>query len=371
MIDHEHFIRQTLKLARKGIGKTATNPLVGAILVKVENGEGRIIAKGYHTGYGKPHAEVEVIRRAKRMGVTDFSNAILYVNLEPCCHHGKTPPCTDLIIQEKIPHVVFGTLDPFKAVSGKGAAQLTAAGIKVEYGFLENVCIEVNKIFFKHIRTQLPWVTLKFAQSLDGKIATASGDSKWISSEAARRYVHKLRTEYDAVLVGAQTVIKDNPQLNVRLTKGRDPKRIIVDGRLRIPLNTNVVNDRNVSNTIILTAKNSNRKKIDQLRKKGVHVYEFPANKFKIDLKAALKKILKEEKIASIFAEGGSLIHGELLKSKLADDVIVFIAPKIIGSGVSPVTGQLTKTIGKAVKLSSFSVKPMDRDIVIQARIVP
>ncbi|KAB2880270.1 bifunctional diaminohydroxyphosphoribosylaminopyrimidine deaminase/5-amino-6-(5-phosphoribosylamino)uracil reductase RibD [bacterium] len=371
MIDHEHFIRQTLKLAGKGIGKTATNPMVGAILVKLENGEGRIITKGYHTGYGKPHAEVEVIRRAKRMGVTDFSNTILYVNLEPCCHHGKTPPCTDLIIQEKIPHVVFGTLDPFKAVSGKGAAQLKDAGIKVEFGFLENDCMELNKVFFKHIRTQLPWVTLKFAQSIDGKIATRSGDSKWISSEASRRYVHQLRTEYDAVLVGAQTVSKDNPQLNVRLAKGRDPKRIIVDGRLRIPLNANVVKGNDVSNTIILTAKNSNRKKIDQLIKRGVHIYEFPAKKFRFDLKAALRKLLKEEKIASILAEGGSVIHGELLKSKLADDVILIIAPKIIGSGVSSVTGQLTKTIGKAVKLNSFSAKPMDRDIVIQARIVP
>ncbi|MBL7995643.1 bifunctional diaminohydroxyphosphoribosylaminopyrimidine deaminase/5-amino-6-(5-phosphoribosylamino)uracil reductase RibD [bacterium] len=370
MIDHESFIRQTLKLARKGIGKTATNPLVGAILVKIENGVAQIIAKGYHTAYGKPHAEVEAILRAKKKGFTDLSNTILYVNLEPCCHHGKTPPCTDLIIREKIPHVVFGTLDPFISVSGKGAAQLIAAGIKVEYGILENECIELNKVFFKHVRTQSPWVTLKFAQSLDGKIATASGDSKWISSESSRRYVHQLRAEYDAVLVGAQTVIKDNPHLDVRLVKGRDPKRIIVDGRLRVPLTAIVFNEKNSSKTIVLTAKNSNRKKIDQLIKKGVHVYEFPAKKFKIDLKSALKKLLKEEKIASILVEGGSVIHGELLKNKLADDMIVFIAPKIIGKGISPVTSELTKTIGKAVQLKSISVKPIESDIVIQARII-
>lgn len=370
MIDHENFIRQTLKLARKGIGKTATNPLVGAILVKVENGEPRIIAKGYHTAYGKPHGEVEAIRRAKRKGFTDFSNTILYVNLEPCCHHGKTPPCTDLIIREKIPHVVFGTLDPFKAVSGKGAAQLSAAGIKVEYGILESECIELNKVFFKQIRTKLPWVTLKFAQSLDGKIATSSGESKWISSESSRRYVHHLRSEYDAVLLGAQTVIKDNPLLNVRLVKGRDPKRIIIDGRLRISLSAHVVSDKNASKTIIITSKNSNRKKIDQLRKKGVQVYEFPAKNYKFDLKEALRKLLKEEKIASILAEGGSVIHGELLKNKLADDIVAFVAPKIIGDGIPSVSGELTKAIRKAVKLSSVSVKPIESDTVIHARII-
>ena len=368
MNDHEKFIRRTLTLARKGLGRTATNPMVGAVLIR--RSDGGIISSGYHTGYGKPHAEVETIRRAKRNGISDLSDTILYVNLEPCCHHGKTPPCTDLIIAEKIPHVVFGTKDPFPAVSGKGARILQNAGIKVEYGILAEASEVLNKVFFKNVRAGLPWITLKMAQSLDGKIATASGDSKWISSESSRKYVHKLRSQYDAVLVGAQTVIKDDPELTVRLVKGRDPKRIIVDGRLRIPLNANVVNDKYASNTIVLTAKNSNRKKMDQLIKKGVHVYEFPAKKFKIDLKAALKKLLKEEKIASILVEGGSVIHGELLKSKLADDLIVFIAPMIIGNGISPVTSELTKTIGEAVKLNSFLVKPTDRDIVIQARIV-
>lgn len=370
MIDHEKFIRLTLKLARKGIGKTATNPLVGAVLVKVENGEARIIAKGYHTGYGKPHAEVEAVRRARRKGITDLSDTILYVNLEPCCHYGKTPPCTDLIIREKIPHVVFGTLDPFKSVSGKGAKQLQNAGVKVEYGILENKCKELNKFFFKNMHAKLPWITLKWAQSLDGKIAASNGDSKWISSESSRRHVHRLRSEFDAVLIGAETVIKDDPELTVRMVKGRDPKRIIVDGRLRMPLNAKVVSDENTSKTIVLTVKNSNRKKIEQLRKKGIRVYEFSAKRHKIDLKEAVKKLLKEEKIASILVEGGSVIHGELLKNKLADDVIVFIAPKIIGSGIPSVSAEITKTIRNALELKSVKMKCMGGDIVIQSRIV-
>ncbi len=370
MIDHEPFIRQTLKLARKGIGKTATNPLVGAVLVKVENGEARIIAKGYHTGYGKPHAEVEAVRRAKRKGITDLSGTILYVNLEPCCHHGKTPPCTDLIIREKIPHVVFGTLDPFKSVSGKGAKQLQNAGVKVEYGILENECWELNRFFFKNINTKLPWITLKWAQSLDGKIAASNGDSKWISSESSRRHVHRLRTEFDAVLVGAETVIKDDPELTVRMVKGRDPKRIIVDGRLRMPLSAKIVNGNHVSNTIILTAKNSNKKKIEKLKKRGVRIYELPANKFRIGLKTAMRLLLEEEKIASVLVEGGSVIHGEFLKAGLADEALIFIAPKIIGDGISSVTGKLTAKAKVVVKLALISTKAIENDTLIHARII-
>ena len=370
MFSHEHFIRQTLKLARKGIGKTATNPLVGAVLVKVENGDARIIARGYHTGYGKPHAEVEAVRRAKRNGITDLSNTILYVNLEPCCHHGKTPPCTDLIIREKIPHVVFGTLDPFKSVAGKGAKQLQNAGVKVEYGILENECKELNKVFFKNIHTKMPWITLKWAQSLDGKIAATSGDSKWISSESSRTYVHRLRTEFDAVLVGAETVIKDDPELTVRMVKGRDPTRIVVDGRLRIPLNAKVVSDENAAKTIILTAKNSNKRKIERLKKQGVRIYELSAKKFRIDLKAAMRLLLAEEKLASVLVEGGSAIHGEFLKAGLADEALIFTAPKIMGDGIPSVTGQLTEKANGAVKLALISTKTIESDTLIHARII-
>ncbi len=363
MIDHEKFIRQTLKLAVKGIGKTATNPMVGAVLVR--RSDGKVMAKGYHTGYGKPHAEVEAIRRAKRNGFTDLSDTILYVNLEPCCHHGKTPPCTDLIISERIPHVVFGTKDPFPAVSGKGAKILRNAGIRIEHGILEDECEALNKAFFKNVRTGLPWITLKMAQSLDGKIATANGDSKWISSEASRRVVHKQRAQYDAVLVGAETVIKDNPQLNVRLVKGRDPKPIILDGRLRIPLNAKIVKD----GTIVLTLKSADRKKIKPLRERGVIVYEFRRKKSGIDLKAAMKKLLKDEHISSVLVEGGSVVHGEFLKQGLADDLMVFVGPKLIGNGLSSVGADLTSTIEKAIGLENVSVKEISGDILITARI--
>jgi diaminohydroxyphosphoribosylaminopyrimidine deaminase/5-amino-6-(5-phosphoribosylamino)uracil reductase len=363
MIDHENFIRQTLKLARKGIGKTATNPLVGAVLV--HRSDGAIISIGYHTGFGEPHAEVEAIRRAKRLGFTDLSDTILYVNLEPCCHHGKTPPCTDLIIAEKIPHVVFGTKDPFPAVSGKGARILQNAGLKVEYGILAEECETLNKVFFKNVRSGLPWITLKMAQSLDGKIATVSGDSKWISSEASRKYVHILRSQYDAVLVGATTVIKDDPQLNVRLVKGRDPKPIVLDGRLRLPLTAKVLKN----GAIVLTLKNSNRKKIEQLKRSGVTVYEFPQKKNGIDLKSAMRKLLKEQRISSILVEGGASVHGEFLKERLADDLIVFIAPKLIGHGLSSVGAKLAGTIKRALRAESMEVKKISGDLMITARL--
>ncbi len=367
--NHEFYIRQTLRLARKGLGKTGTNPLVGAVLVKTVNGNETVIGKGYHTAYGKPHAEVEAVRNAKKNGFSDLSAAILYVNLEPCCHAGKTPPCTDLIILGKIPHVVFGTLDPFKRVSGKGAAQLLAAGVQVEYGILEDECRELNKFFFKHVRTGLPWVTLKMAQSLDGKIATASGDSKWVSSEASRKHVHKLRREYDAVLVGAGTVLRDDPSLNVRLVKGRSPKRIVVDGRLRIPIHCHLVSDPLRNQTIVVTVKNSNKKKIQAIKSRGVGVLEFPADNFHVNLKSALKVLVSKEKIASILVEGGAGIYGEFLKNKLADDVKVYLAPKMVGEGIGAIAGALTRKIKRAIKLEKFSVTRVGCDLLIQAEI--
>jgi diaminohydroxyphosphoribosylaminopyrimidine deaminase/5-amino-6-(5-phosphoribosylamino)uracil reductase len=366
---NEFYIRQTLKLARKGLGKTATNPLVGAVLAKVIRGKETVIGKGYHHGYGKRHAEVEAVLDAKRQGHSDLSDAVLYVNLEPCCHFGKTPPCTDLIIGEKISHVVFGTLDPFKKVSGQGLAKLRASGIHVEYKILENECRALNKSFFKYVNTGLPWVTLKMAQSLDGQIATISGDSKWISSEASRKYVHRWRREYDAVLVGAQTVIRDNPSLNVRLVRGRDPKRIIVDGRLRIPMHAKVVCDPCRLQTIIVTAKNSNRKKIQALRLRGIKVLEFPAAKFQIRLKSVLKKLASAENIASILVEGGAAMFGEFLKDRLADDVCVFIAPKMIGQGTAAIAQPLTRTVGGAVTMENYLVKKIGSDLLIQAEI--
>lgn len=369
LYSHEHFIRQTLKLAKKAEGKTLTNPMVGAVLVCTRNNQRDIIGQGFHKGYGKPHAEIEAIEDAKRNGYSDLSRCTLYVNLEPCCHFGKTPPCTDRILSEKIPHVIFGTLDPFKKVAGKGKKKLLENGVQVEFGFLEDECRELNKVFFKHVKTGLPWVTLKMAQSVDGKIATANGDSKWISSEASRKLVHRWRSQFDAVLVGAETVMKDNPSLNVRLIRGRHPKRIILDGRLRLPDRATVVHDALRSQTIILTSESAPLKKIKLFRERGVKVYTFKADGYRINIRKALKKILYEEKIASVLVEGGAVVHGEFLKEKLADEIAVFIAPKLIGNGRPSVSAELAESIKRSVTLNGVTYSKSGDDLLLHARL--
>jgi len=361
----ERLILQTLSLAQKGHGKTATNPLVGAILTQNVDGVETIIGRGYHKGYGKAHAEVEAIRNAHRRGFPDLSRTTLYVNLEPCCHQGKTPPCTDLILKEKIPHIVVGTADPFRRVAGNGIRILRSNGVQVDSGFLESECRELNRVFFKHVKTGLPWITLKIAQSLDGKIATLNGDSKWISSEKSRQQVHRLRSQHDAVLVGANTIIRDNPSLNVRLAKGRSPLRILLDGRLRAPLTARIFNDTMSDRTIVLTCKGANSRKIDLLRKKRVTVHEFRTNRNTINLKEALKKLLKEEKIASILVEGGGKTFGQFMR--LADELIVFIAPKIIGDGVASVAGLLTTKMSQCMTFKTHTYKRLESDIVFHA----
>ncbi|MBX7150587.1 bifunctional diaminohydroxyphosphoribosylaminopyrimidine deaminase/5-amino-6-(5-phosphoribosylamino)uracil reductase RibD [bacterium] len=369
MYSHEHFIRQTLKLAKKAEGKTLTNPMVGAVLVCLRNNQRHIIGQGFHKGYGKPHAEIEAIEDAKRNGYSDLSNCTLYVNLEPCCHFGKTPPCTDRILLEKIPHVIFGTLDPFKEVAGKGKKKLLGNGVQVEFGFLEDECRELNKVFFKHVTYSLPWITLKMAQSLDGKIATLNGDSQWISSDSSRKLVHRWRTVYDAVLVGADTVLKDNPSLNVRLVRGRHPKRIILDGRLRLPEKAAVVRDALRNQTIILTSESASAKKIKLFRDRGVKVYTFKTNGYRINIRKALKKILYEEKITSVLVEGGAIVHGEFLKEKLADEIAVFIAPKLIGNGRTAINANLAGTINRSILLKSVTYSKSGDDILLRARL--
>jgi diaminohydroxyphosphoribosylaminopyrimidine deaminase/5-amino-6-(5-phosphoribosylamino)uracil reductase len=259
----ESYIKLTLELARKGRGNVSPNPMVGAVLVK----DDKIIGAGYHEYFGGNHAEVNAISNSR----TQLDGATLYVNLEPCSHFGKTPPCVDTIIQNKISRVVIGTLDMNPVVSGNGIRRLKEAGIDVRVGVLENECVSLNKFFFKHITQQLPYVTLKAAQTLDGKIADPKGDSKWITSLNARRYVHSLRSQYDAVLVGASTIRKDDPSLTVRFIEGRNPKRIVLDSGLRLSLNYSIFNNNMDSNLIVVASRKSASKvrKIEKMKEKG------------------------------------------------------------------------------------------------------
>lgn len=363
LLSTESFIRQTLRLARRASGRTQTNPLVGAILTRGHGSDEAVVAVGYHRGYGDPHAEVEAIRNAKRLGYTDLSGMTLYVNLEPCCHYGKTPPCTDVIIEQKIARVVCGTKDPFPAVAGKGIRKLRRAGIAVVTGVLEKECRELNRNFFKHVQTGLPRITLKAAQTLDGKMATQSGSSKWITGERSRTLVHRMRTQYDAVCVGAGTVIADNPALTVRHARGPQPWRIIVDGKLRCPLNRAVFNDSMRHRTIVLTNRPQTNRRVIDMKRRGVIVHSFSGGS--ISLKRACRFLLRQHRIASILVEGGPMLHGQFLKERITDDVAIFIAPILMGRGRTSMDAYLIGRVADAIPLRDIRLRRIGRDFLV------
>ena len=326
-MDDIYYIKKTLSLARKGIGFVSPNPMVGALLVK----ENSILAEGYHKRYGGPHAEVSALLK-----ITDrqTEGATLYVNLEPCSHQGKTPPCVDRIISTKIYRVVIGTKDPNPIVNGKGIKKLKENGIDVRVGLLENECRRLNETYFKSIISKKPFVTLKIAQTLDGKIATLSGQSRWITNDASRKLVHKMRAENDCIMVGIDTIITDNPQLTVRDSKGRNPKRVILDSCLRIPLDACVLQHPDPMNTIVVASAQIESTKIDILRKNGIQVWLQEVNKQNsIDLPKLLKKCGKNG-IHSVLVEGGNRVFTSFLNSKEADRLVMFIAPKVFGSAL-------------------------------------
>ncbi|MEO8400117.1 MAG: bifunctional diaminohydroxyphosphoribosylaminopyrimidine deaminase/5-amino-6-(5-phosphoribosylamino)uracil reductase RibD, partial [Ignavibacteriaceae bacterium] len=245
----ESYIKLAIEIAKKGMGNVSPNPLVGCVIIKND----RIIGAGYHQKFGESHAEINAINNSKE----NLEGSTLYINLEPCSHYGKTPPCVDKILEAKIKKVVIGTLDMNPLVSGNGVKKLKSVGIDVKVGVLENECINLNKFFFKFITKKTPYVTLKAAQTLDGKIADKSGESKWISSLSSRRFVHEFRSKYDAVLVGTKTIIKDNPSLTVRLIEGRNPKRIIIDTDLSLKNSLKIFKDNKDKNLLVITSKSS------------------------------------------------------------------------------------------------------------------
>ena len=321
------FIRECFKHAEKGKGNVSPNPLVGAVLVK----NGKIIGKGYHKKYGEAHAEVNAIKNSK----VNVAGSTLYCNLEPCCHKNKqTPPCVPLIIKKKVKRVVISNLDPNKDVNGKGVRQLRAAGIEVTTGVLENEGRVLNKFYFKYAKEKLPFITLKIAQSINGKISLSKKEQIWLTGKKSVEYVHKLRSEYDAVLVGAGTIKTDNALLTVRKVKGRNPIRIIIDGKLSIPLNSKVIDCSDPQKTIIITSNTLSERKIKQLSAKGIKLFKFKtSSKDQIDLKSILK-LLAKQKITSALVEGGSEIFTQFLDKNLFDEIIVLQTPKILGRGI-------------------------------------
>ncbi|MGL5313740.1 MAG: bifunctional diaminohydroxyphosphoribosylaminopyrimidine deaminase/5-amino-6-(5-phosphoribosylamino)uracil reductase RibD [Peptostreptococcaceae bacterium] len=353
------YMKIALELAEKGKGKVSTNPMVGAVIVK----NSKIIGQGYHMIYGKEHAEINALKNATE----EVCGGTMYVTLEPCSHFGKTPPCVDEIIKNKISKVVVGCLDPNPLVSGKGIKKLKDNGIEVVVGILEDECKNMNEVFIKNITENKPFVTIKSAMSLDGKIATTSGESKWISGEESRKEVHKLRSEVSGIMVGVETVIKDNPELTCRLENGKNPIRIIVDSKLRIPLDSKVVEDVNIAKTIVATTDKADKSKLNILKSKGVDVIITDLKDERVDLNS-LMTILSKNKVDSILLEGGASLNFSALKEGIVDKVQIYIAPKIIGGreAKTPVGGSGINLLEDAFKLKNLATKNIGEDIFIE-----
>lgn len=323
------FMQRALELAEKGRGSVSPNPMVGCVIT---NGD-RIIAEGYHEKYGGPHAEVNAIRKVDG----DLLGCEVYVTLEPCSHHGKTPPCVDLVI-EKIPtRVIVAMVDPNPQVSGRGVAKLKAAGIGVEVGVMEEEARELNRTFILNMNEKRPYITAKFAQTLDGFMAQSDNESKWISSEESRKFVHKLRAEVDGIMVGSGTVRLDDPKLNVRLADGEDPLRIIITSNLDIPLDSKVLTDELAKEkTIIVCNSGINQDKIDSIKSMGVKVVVSKKLDSKESIIYLMKLLYNDYNIGHILLEGGAGLFSSFYEANLIDEIISFQAPKIIGQGLSP-----------------------------------
>lgn len=354
-------MERALELAKNGTGKVNPNPLVGAVIVK----DGEIIGEGYHECYGEAHAE----RNAVKNAIKPVEGSTIYVTLEPCAHYGKTPPCVDLIIEKKFKKVVIGMLDPNEKVAGKSIEKLKKHGIDVVVGVKEEECKNMNEIFIKYITSKVPFVVLKSGMSLDGKIATYSGESKWITSKESREDSQSLRNRLNSIMVGVNTVIADDPELTCRVNNEKKLIRIIVDTNLRIPLDSKVV--KNIDKlTIVATTLKANEGKKQTLRDLGVKVIEVSEKNNKVNLKELVKK-LGQEGIDSILIEGGGTLNFSALEENIVDKVIFYIAPKILGgeNSKSCIAGIGFSKLDNAVNLKDMSYRKIGEDLVVEGYI--
>lgn len=357
-MNEEVFMKRAIELAEKGVGFVSPNPLVGAVIVK----NGKIIGEGYHEKCGELHAERNAFKNCKESA----EGGTIYVTLEPCCHYGRTPPCTEAIIEAKIKRVVIGSRDPNPLVSGKGAEILRKAGIEVVEDFMRDECDRLNPIFFRYIITKLPYVSLKYAMTADGKIATYSGKSKWITDEFSRNDVHRLRKKHRAIMVGIGTVLADNPMLNCRIENGRNPIRIVCDSNLRIPLDCNICKTANEISTIVVSAIEKNEKRTE-LEKMGIRTLVFPDESGKVDLKK-LMQYLGENSIDSVLIEGGGTLAYSALQSGIINHIYSYIAPKIFGgeTAKTPVESIGVESPDNCFKLKKTALREIGNDILIE-----
>lgn len=358
------YMKRALELAKLGTGYTNPNPLVGAVIVK----NNQIIGEGYHKRYGSPHAEINAFDNSTE----DVSDATMYVTLEPCSHYGKTPPCADAIVKKGIKKVVIAMLDPNPIVSGKGIDILKSNGIEVITGVLEEESKKLNEIFIKYITTNRPFCILKTAMTLDGKIASYTGDSKWISNQVSRKFVHKLRHKVSSIMVGIGTVLTDNPLLTTRLDaeEGVNPARIIIDTHGRTPLDSKIMKTSKDVKTIIVTTNLSDNKKLKSMEDMGAEIIITPLKEGKVDL-SYLMGILGERKIDSILLEGGSTLNYSALNEGIIDKVISFISPKIIGGDTAktPVGGEGIMYMKDAISLKNINISYFESDFMIEGYI--
>ena len=356
-------MKRALRLARKGKGKTSPNPLVGAVVVK----KGVVVGEGVHPGPGQPHAEALALAQAGKRA----AGATLYINLEPCCHTNKrTPPCVDAILRSGVRKVVAAMIDPNPLVSGKGFEALRRGGLEVGEDLLRSEAERLNEIYIKYITTGRPFVILKTAMTLDGRIATAKGESRWVTGEAARREVHRLRSEVDAVMVGIGTVLADNPMLTPRIKGAKNPLRVIVDPRLKTPLHARAISTLSDAPTLLVTTAEAPSQRIKEFRKKGAQVEIFPQIDGKIGFPAILERLGKSG-IASVLIEGGGTLNGMALRAGVVDRAIFFIAPKLLlgDDAKSVIAGRSIERLSEALRLVNLKVRRIGEDIRVEGDI--
>ena len=367
----EKYMRRAIKLAKKGSGHVNPNPLVGAVIVR----DGEIIGEGYHECYGQLHAERNAIANAKKRA-NSLEGSTIYVTLEPCCHYGKTPPCTEAIIEEKIARVVVGSDDPNPLVSGKGFQMLREKGIEVIPHFLKEECDAMNHVIFHYIRTGIPYVAMKYAMTMDGKIACYTGDSKWVTGEESRAHVQTLRNHYKGIMAGIGTVLADDPMLNCRIEGGRDPIRIIADSHLRIPMDSQLVRTAGQQPLIVACLPDADEEKAAQLQEKGVEVLRIPGvttaditeeQKEVISLPVLMKE-LGARKIDGILLEGGGQLNESALQAGIVDRIYCYIAPKIFGGAQAktPVEGQGLTRAADAWQFNRIGMQEFGQDILLE-----
>jgi len=369
--DHDSWMQRCLELAREGAGTVSPNPMVGAVLVAPD---GTVLGKGAHQAYGGPHAEARAIRSVEqRHGAEALRDATLYVNLEPCSHHGKTPPCTDLIIEKRIPRVVVGTTDPSPHAEGRGIRQLREQGVDVEVGICEHACRRLNEAFFHHVETGRPLVTLKIAQTLDGRIATRTGDSQWITGTEARTLVHQLRAELDGVLVGRGTAESDDPRLTVRHVDGPQPFRLVLDRTGILPPDSTLFTDDHADHTIAVVGADRPRPDYaDRLTDAGGTLLRIPETADgHLDLSALLQRLgtdagREAEPLQSLLVEAGPGLATAFFRQDLVDRFFCFVAPKVVGDGIPALRDLGITEMDEAIPFAEQTWETVGDDVLLR-----